>query len=186
MRSACHMMYATELRRLCLYWNLTNVSLSKLVAFCISQHMKWNCMPLCSMLPPKHEEVSQVQSCTVLEGAKCINLPFTLEAISWHPDYWMLVKLIYVVTHTFLEWLHLIVYISQGSLEKWASQVVLAVKNPPANARDMGSIPGSGRPPGGGRGNPLQYSCLENPIDRGAWWAIVHRVPEKSDTTEVA
>ena len=60
----------------------------------------------------------------------------------------------------------------------WASQVVLIVKNPPANAgdvRDTGSIPGSGRFPVGGHGNPLQYSCLENPLDRGAWWATVHR-----------
>ena len=53
------------------------------------------------------------------------------------------------------------------------------VKNPPANAgdaRDMGSIPGSGRSPGGGNGNQFQYSCLENPMDRGDWWATVHRV----------
>ena len=53
------------------------------------------------------------------------------------------------------------------------------VKNPPANAEDAtdaGSIPGSGRSPGGGHGNPLQYSCLENPMDRGVWWATVHRV----------
>jgi len=52
-------------------------------------------------------------------------------------------------------------------------------KNLPANAgdiRDVGSIPVSGRCPGRGRGNPLQYYCLENPMDRGAWWAIVHRV----------
>ena len=48
-------------------------------------------------------------------------------------------------------------------------------------ARDMGLIPGLGRSPGGGRGNPLQYSCLENPMDRGAWWATVHKV-EKSWT----
>ena len=50
------------------------------------------------------------------------------------------------------------------------------VKNPPANAgdiRNMSSIPGSGRYPGGGRGNPLQYSCLENPMDRRAWWAMI-------------
>ena len=44
------------------------------------------------------------------------------------------------------------------------------------NVRDMGSIPGSGRSPGGGHGNPLQYSFLENAMDRGAWWATVHRV----------
>ena len=53
----------------------------------------------------------------------------------------------------------------------WASQVVLVVKNLPANARnvkDVGSIPGSGKAPGGGRGDPLQYSCLENAMDRGA------------------
>ena len=61
-----------------------------------------------------------------------------------------------------------------------ASQVVLVVKNTPANTgdvKDLGSIPGSGRSPGGGHGNPLQYSCLENPMDRGAWRATVsHRV----------
>ena len=53
------------------------------------------------------------------------------------------------------------------------------VKNPPANAgdvKDVGSIPGLGRSLGGGHGNPFQYSCLENPTDRGAWWAIVQRV----------
>jgi len=53
------------------------------------------------------------------------------------------------------------------------------IKNPPANAgdkRDMGSVSGSGRSPGGGHGDPLQYSCLENPMDRGAWQAAVHRV----------
>ena len=44
------------------------------------------------------------------------------------------------------------------------------------DAGDMSSIPGSGRSPGGGRGNPLQYSCLENLMDRGAWWATVHGV----------
>ena len=53
------------------------------------------------------------------------------------------------------------------------------VKNVPANAgdvRDVGSIPGLGRSPGGGHDNPLHYSCLENLINRGAWWAMVHRV----------
>ena len=50
------------------------------------------------------------------------------------------------------------------------------VKNPRANVRDTGSIPASGRTSGGGNGNPLQYSCLENPVDRGAWRATVHGV----------
>ena len=64
--------------------------------------------------------------------------------------------------------------------------MALGVKNLSTNAgdlRDMGSIPGSERSPGGGHGNPLQYSCLENPMYRGAWQATVRRVAE-SDTTE--
>ena len=55
------------------------------------------------------------------------------------------------------------------------------VKNLSANAgdaRDTGSIPGSGKSPAVGNGNPLQYSCLENSMDRGAWWATVHRVEQ--------
>ena len=63
-----------------------------------------------------------------------------------------------------------------------ASQVPLDIKNLPAKAgdiRDLGSIPGLGRSPGGGHDNPLQCSCLENPMDRGAWWATVHRVPKR-------
>ena len=61
-----------------------------------------------------------------------------------------------------------------------ASQVVLVVKNPPASAGDVevGSIPGLGRSPGEGHGNPLQYSFLENPVDRGTRWTMVHRVTE--------
>ena len=60
-----------------------------------------------------------------------------------------------------------------------ASQVALVVKNPPANAegvRDTGLIPGLGRSPAGGHGNPLQLSCLENSMDRGAWQVTTHRV----------
>ena len=59
------------------------------------------------------------------------------------------------------------------------SRVVLMLKNTPISAgdmRDLGPIPGSGRSPGGGPGNPLQYPCLENPKDRGVWWETVHRV----------
>ena len=65
-----------------------------------------------------------------------------------------------------------------------ASQVV---KNPSASAgdtKDMGLIPGSGRSPGGGNGNPLQYSCLGKPTDRGAWRAAVHGVAKESDMTQ--
>ena len=66
-----------------------------------------------------------------------------------------------------------------GFAGEWGtSQVALVVENPPADAgdiRDVALIPGSGRSPGGGHGNPLQYSCLENRMDRGAWWVKFHR-----------
>ena len=57
------------------------------------------------------------------------------------------------------------------------------VKNLPANAGNEGLIPGSGRSSGEGNGNPFQYSCLENPMDRGAWWATVHGVTKELDMT---
>ena len=79
---------------------------------------------------------------------------------------------VYVCTHT-----HISIY---------ASLVLLMVKNLPANAgdvRDTGSIPRSGRSPGGGHGSPFQHSCLENLMQRGDWQAAVHRVAE-SDKTE--
>ena len=71
--------------------------------------------------------------------------------------------------------------ICRVAMEMGASQVTQWGKNLPANAGDagdMGSSPGSGRSPGGGHGNPLQYSCLENPRQRGAWRAMLHRVAE--------
>ena len=58
------------------------------------------------------------------------------------------------------------------------------VKNPHANAGDVGLIPGLGRFPEKGNCNPLQYSCLGNPMDRGVWWVTVHGVTKKSDMTE--
>ena len=69
-----------------------------------------------------------------------------------------------------------------------ASQEALVVKNPPAKAgdmRDTGSIPGSGRSPGGGHGSPLQNSSLEHPMDRGDWWAYSPWGCKELDTTEV-
>ena len=73
-----------------------------------------------------------------------------------------------------------------GKVNVGSSQAALVVKNLPANAgniRNMDSIPGWRRSPGGGHGNPLQYSCLEKPMDREAWLATVHRVSQ-SDTIE--
>ena len=67
-------------------------------------------------------------------------------------------------------------------------QVALLVKNLPASAgdiRDKGSILGSGRSPERGHGNPSQYSCLENPMDRGAWWATVHRISKSQSWTQL-
>ena len=81
---------------------------------------------------------------------------------------------------------HWLCFTTKGFLQG-ASQGVLVVKNLPANAedvRDLGSIPGSGRFLGGGHGNPLQHSCLENHMDRGARQAIVHRVAKELDMTE--
>ena len=66
------------------------------------------------------------------------------------------------------------------------TSLVPLVKSPPATTGDAGSIPGSGRSPGEGNGNPLQYSCLENSIDKGDWWATGHRVTKELDTTEHA
>ena len=69
--------------------------------------------------------------------------------------------------------------LSHPSVYERVSQVALAVKNLPAKAgdtRDVGSIPGLRRSPGGGNGNPLQYACLENLMDGGPWWATVHGV----------
>ena len=58
------------------------------------------------------------------------------------------------------------------------------VENPPASARDAGSIPGLGSSPGVGNGNPFQYCCLGNAMDRGAWWTTIHQVVKESDMTE--
>ena len=71
------------------------------------------------------------------------------------------------------------VYSSIWAISLWASQMVLVVKNPPANTGNVtrcGFNPWVGKIPGGGHGNLLQHSCLENPMDRGAWWAVFQRV----------
>ena len=76
----------------------------------------------------------------------------------------------------------------QGTLlsmrELWSGQAgcqyswCLSGKESACNAGDQGLIPGLGTSPGGGNGNPLQYSCLENPMDRGAWWETIHRIAQ--------
>ena len=77
---------------------------------------------------------------------------------------------------------------SFNSLHLWPSQVVIVVKNLPTNTgdlRDAVSIPGSGRSIGEGHGNPPQYSCLENPMDTGAWWATVCGVTKSRKTKAI-
>ena len=74
------------------------------------------------------------------------------------------------------------------SIRGMTSQVALVAKSPPAKAgdlRDAGSIPGSGRCPGGGHGNPLHYSCLRHPVDRGAWWATAYSSESVSHSVSV-
>ena len=66
---------------------------------------------------------------------------------------------------------------------EWAS-LVAQWSYPPADAGDMGLIPGSGRSPGKGNGNPLQYSCLENPMDRRAWWATAHGIMSQTQLSD--
>ena len=72
---------------------------------------------------------------------------------------------------------------AKSTLPMWGFPGASVVKNLPANAGDMGLVPGSGRSPGEGNGDPLKYSCLENSMNRGAWRAAVHGVAE-SDMTE--
>ena len=79
----------------------------------------------------------------------------------------------YVYTHIHTR-THLNIYIQ----ERMGFPGGSAVKASASNVGDLGSIPGSGRSPGEGNGNPLQCPCLENPMDRGAWWATVHGVPK--------
>ena len=79
-------------------------------------------------------------------------------------------------------YIHIYIYI-------WDSQVGIVVKNPLANSgdiRDMSSILGLGRSPGKRHSNPLQYSCLENPTDKGVWWATVHSVEKRNDWSDLA
>ena len=68
-------------------------------------------------------------------------------------------------------------------ITKWGFPDGSALKNPPANTGDTGSTPGSGRSPGEGNGHPSQYSCLGNPMDRGAWGATAHGIAKELDTT---
>ena len=86
--------------------------------------------------------------------------------------------LYYIAALHQLSVLHMVVYLC------WGFPGGSVVKNPPANAGDADLIPELGRSPPEGNGNPLQYSCLGNPMERGAWWAEVRGVGKESDTTE--
>ena len=112
--------------------------------------------------------------------------------MNWKLVTYMMVHDKYITLFIYCDWRHgiislvLIIRMSRtkvwfelNPVVLWASQVALVVKNLPADTgtiRDMGSIPGSGRSPWGGHDNPLQYSCMAIPMDRGAWWAMVCRV----------
>ena len=121
------------------------------------------------------------------EGIKCCLLRILKDRNPWCMILGM--SAVYKEIRHFLPWVDPVILSYQFQLTKedtvsWMSRIVLVVKNPPANAgdvKDVGSISGLGRSPGGGSGNPLQYSCLENPMARGAWWATVHMV-EKNQT----
>ena len=100
-------------------------------------------------------------------------VPWSSSEGSYHPSLWNIIALLFNRHSSLYQ-----PFIKQQR-EWWASQVALVVKNPPAiveDIRDTVSIPGLGRSPGGGHGNPLQYSCLENPMNREAWQATAHRV----------
>ena len=102
-------------------------------------------------------------------------LPEVHVSLSW---WYSLVPVLYIFMEFSFMFFSLLLFVPLVSClgNHRVSMVALVVKNPPANAgdvRDMGSIPGSGRSSGGRHGSPLQYSCLENPRDRGAWWATV-------------
>ena len=99
--------------------------------------------------------------------------------------------------HTIIHWVNIIVLsIDNGQTQNLKMRINIktprytsfpggsVVKNLPANTGDAGLIPGLGRCPVEGNGNSVQYSCLENPMDRGAWWARVYRVTEEMDATE--
>ena len=88
---------------------------------------------------------------------------------SLQQEYWSRLPFLPPTDHIILE-VFTVTHLSSVALHG------MTCKESACNAEDAGSIPGSGRSPGGGNGNPLQYACLKNPMDRGAGWAIVHRV----------
>ena len=133
------------------------------------------------------EEVSGCGVVTVISWGRGVTFPGCASSRLWElpGSKWNFVlkrslfSFIYIPTSSSCLYLYRSPHFCYPKILPRASQVVLVVKNLPANEGDrknVGSIPGSGRSPGGGNGNPLQCSCLENPMDRGAWWATVHGV----------
>ena len=131
-----------------------------------SRHEYWSGLPFPSPVHERKSESEVAQSCPTLSDPMDCSLPgssvhgvFQVRVLEWLPlsSPFLIVRIHYYQ----------------------ASQVVLVVKNMSANAediRDVGSIPGLGGSPGERNGNSLQYSCWDNPMDRGAWWASVREV----------
>ena len=114
----------------------------------------------------------------VYDVKECSNLILLKVAVQFSQNH--LSRRLYFLLCIFLPFLHTSVH--HRCFEFWVSQVILVVKNLPISAgdlRDVCSVPGLGRSCGGGHSNPIQYSCLEDPMDRGTWLATVHRVTKR-------
>ena len=128
---------------------------------CFRCAAQWFIIPTCGY------KYTRVHTYTYIFSSSCFSFSGLLQNTEYS-------SLCYTVGPCLLYMLYIVIQRSAA-----ASQVALVVNNPPANAgdiRDLNLIPGLGRSLRGGHGNPLQHSCLENPLDRGAWWATVHRV----------
>ena len=125
------------------------------------------CRPLLLLPPiPPSLRVFSNASTLHLRWPKCWSFSFSISPSNEHPG----------LISFRMDWLHLLAVFPNTRVQKQQFFSAQLSSESSCNAGDLGSIPGLGRSPGGGHGKLLQYSCLENPTARGAWWATVHRV----------